>query len=80
MQVDLMEIKPAGEDGERYLLTVICVATRYLFLRAAKSRDAPDLALLLFDICLDMGLIPALSSQTPSLPARRLKSYVPFHI
>lgn len=59
LQIDLMEVKPAGEDGEKYLLTAICVATRYLFIRAATCRDAPYLALLLFDILLDMGVIPA---------------------
>ncbi len=50
MQIDLMEVKPTGEDGEKYILTCVCVATRYIFLRAATSRDAPDLALLLFDV------------------------------
>ena len=37
VQIDLMEVKPEGEDGEKYIFTVICVATRYLFLRAAKK-------------------------------------------
>lgn len=61
VQIDLMEVKPAGEDGERYILTVVCVATRYPFLRATSGRSAPDLALLLFDIFLDMGVIPAVT-------------------
>ena len=59
LQIDLLEIKPTGEDGERYVLTCICVATRYPFLRTAKTRDAPYLALLLWDVFLDMGVIPA---------------------
>ena len=59
VQIDFMEVKPEGEDGEKYIFTVICIATRYLFLRAAKNRMAPYLALLLLDIFLDMGVIPA---------------------
>jgi len=59
LQIDLLEIKPTGEGGERYLLTTICVCTRYPFLRATGTRDAPDLALLLLDVILDMGVVPA---------------------
>jgi hypothetical protein len=58
MQIDLMEVKPSGSEGERYILTTICVATRYPFLRTAITRDAPYLALLLLDIFLDAGVIP----------------------
>ena len=47
LQIDLLEVKPAGEDGERYLLTVVCVATRYPYLRCANSRDAPETAVML---------------------------------
>jgi len=59
VQIDFMEVKPQGEDGERYLLTLVCVATRYLFIRVTKTRDAEQTALLLFDIILDMGVVPA---------------------
>jgi len=59
LQFDLLEIKPSGENGERYLLTSVCVATRYPFIRATTTRDASVLALLLLDIVLDMGVVPA---------------------
>ena len=60
VQIDLMEIKPTGEGGETHLLTLVCVATRYPFLRPTTGRDAIHLALILFDIFLDMGVIPAI--------------------
>ena len=60
VQMDFMEVKPAGQGGERYLLTVICTTTRYLFIRAtATPRDAEEVASLLLDIFLDAGVIPA---------------------
>ena len=54
-----MEVKPTGQEGERYVFTLICVCTRYIFLRALTSRDAPDVATLMLDILLDAGVIPA---------------------
>ena len=59
VQVDLMEVKPTGQEGERYVFTLICVCTRYIFLRALASREAPDVATLMLDILLDAGVIPA---------------------
>ena len=50
-----MEIKPAGEDGERYILTTVDVAARYAYFRATPTRDALCLAELLLDVFLDMG-------------------------
>ena len=59
VQVDLMEVKPSGQDGEKYVFTWICVCTRYIFLRALSNRDAPDVATLMLDVLLDAGVIPA---------------------
>ena len=42
-----MEVKPIGSGDERYVLTYICVYTRYVFLRAYTAREAPDLATIL---------------------------------
>ena len=58
LQVDLMEVRPESEDGERYVFTVIDVATRYPFLRAMKTRDSTAIARVLFDIILEAGVIP----------------------
>ena len=60
LQIDLLEIKPTGTNGERYILTVICVATRYIFLRATDVRDSVQLAMLLLDVILDCGVVPAI--------------------
>ena len=35
LQMDLMHVKPVGQNGERYIYTVIDVASRYPFLRAS---------------------------------------------
>ena len=59
IQIDLMEVKPAGQDDERYIFTLIDVASRYPFLRTTSTRNAVDLAHLLLDVFLDMGVIPA---------------------
>ena len=59
LQIDLVEIKPAGSLGEKYVLTAICVATRYIFLRVTTTRDAPELAQLLLDVILDAGVVPS---------------------
>ena len=58
MQMDLMEVKPIGPDGERYIMTVICICTRYIFLRACSLRDACVLACILMDVILDCGVVP----------------------
>ena len=59
LQIDLLELKPTGPLGEKYVMTCICVATRYIFLRACGCRDAPELAILLLDVILDCGVVPA---------------------
>ena len=39
IQIDLMEVKPTGVEGERYIFTFIDIASRYPFLRATATRD-----------------------------------------
>jgi len=60
LQFDLMEVKPSGVEGEKWIVTAICVATRYPFLRATTTRDAVELAKMLLDIILDAGVVPAI--------------------
>jgi hypothetical protein len=60
LQLDLLEIKPTGSRGEKYILTVICVATRYIFLRCTDNRDSIELAKLMLDVILDAGVVPAI--------------------
>ena len=55
-----MEVQPEGEAGERYVFTLICVATRYAFLRVCQTREAVVLAELLLDIVLDAGVVFAI--------------------
>ena len=44
---------------EKYVFTLICVCTRYIFLRAFSNWDAPDVATLMLDVLLEAGVIPA---------------------
>ena len=53
-----MEVKPAGDNGERWVLTSVCVHTKYPFLRVTHTRDSPFLAELMLDIILDCGVVP----------------------
>ena len=59
LQIDLMEVKPTGDGGERYLFTTICTSTKYLFLRACTNRDSSELARILLDVILDAGVVPS---------------------
>ena len=58
IQIDLMEVKPEGQGGEKYIFTLIDVATRYPFLRCTATKGTIELACLLLDMLLDMGVIP----------------------
>ena len=58
VQIDLMEIRPTGANGETHILTALCVATRYPFFRTVVGRDQILVAIQLFDIILDAGLVP----------------------
>ena len=49
LQIDFMEVRPEADDGERYVFTVIEVATRYPFLRAMKTREFSAVGRVLFD-------------------------------
>ena len=60
LQIDLLEVKPIGANGEKYVLTCICVATRYIFLRVCYNRDSVELATLLLDVILDAGVVPGI--------------------
>ncbi|CAE8640728.1 unnamed protein product [Polarella glacialis] len=59
IQIDLIEIRPKGEDGETHILTAVCVASRYPFFRNIVGRESTTVAETLLDIILDMGLVPA---------------------
>ena len=56
--MDLMEVRPAGEDGSTHIMTCVCVATRYVFLRCCRGREHHHLAEILMDVILDAGCIP----------------------
>ena len=57
-QLDLMEVRPHGEQGETHVLTFVCVATRYSFFRAIIGRETVTIAEALLDCILDMGVVP----------------------
>ena len=60
MQYDLMEVRPKGDNGETHILTCICVASRYSYLRNLSGREATGIAQALLDIILDCGIVPAI--------------------
>ncbi|CAE8737884.1 unnamed protein product, partial [Polarella glacialis] len=59
IQIDLIGIRPKGEDGETHILTAVCVAPRYPFFRNIVGRESATVAETLLDSILDMGLVPA---------------------
>ena len=60
IQIDLMEIRPTGANGETHILTVLCIATRYPFFRCVKGRDQVHIAEQLLDVFLDAGIVPCI--------------------
>ena len=60
LQIDLMDVAPKGPEGENFIFTAICIATRYPCLRVGRSKDAVSLAEILLDIILDIGVVPAI--------------------
>ena len=74
--IDLIEISPEGEDGERYVLTFICVATRYPCYRAIRSRDSQDLGWILLDIVLDLGVAPVIIQSDNEFAAAAIEELV----
>ena len=58
IQIDLMEIRPEGADGETHILTALDMSTRYPFFRCVRGREHTVVAAALFDIILDAGVVP----------------------
>jgi hypothetical protein len=58
MQIDLCEINPVGEGGERYVATIVCVSTRCVFFRTLTTRDSSAIAAVMLDVTLDCGVTP----------------------
>jgi transposase InsO family protein len=58
MQIDLMEVRPAGPNGEMQVLTAVDVCTRYLWFRPVTTKNASDVAFALYEIILDAGVVP----------------------
>lgn len=58
IQIDLMEVRPKSEEGFTHVLTVCCVATRYVFFRNMQTRDSSDIAEQLLDCILHCGVVP----------------------
>ena len=57
-QMDVYKVNPPGEGGVCALLSVICVYSRYIFLRPLKLIDAEAVGEALMDVILDMGVVP----------------------
>ena len=55
-----MEVSTESESGDRWVFTLVCVATRYPFLRTVTTRDSIVLAEVLLDIILDAGVVFAI--------------------
>lgn len=58
IQIDLYEVTPQGEEGETHVFTAFCVHCRFPFFRNQKGKTAKATAASLFDIILDMGVVP----------------------
>lgn len=74
--VDLVEISPTGVDGERYVVTFICAAAKYPCFRCSTSRDTEDLAWILLDIVLDVGVVPGLWQSDNEFAAAAIEELV----
>ena len=58
VQIDLYEVTPQAPDGTTAILTLHCTYSRYPFFRKVKGKTAKEVATQLFDIVLDMGVVP----------------------
>jgi len=56
--MDVYKVNPPGEGGVCAVLSLICVYSRYVFLRGITIVDAVAVAEALVDIILDMGVVP----------------------
>jgi len=57
-QMDVYKVNPPGEGGVCAVLSLICVYSRFVFLRPLRIVDALGVAEALLDIILDMGVVP----------------------
>ena len=59
VQIDLKgPIVPQSEEGFRFVLTVICVYTRYVFLAGLKTKTKREVAVALLDTFWQAGVFP----------------------
>jgi transposase InsO family protein len=59
LQVDLQgPIVPPSDEGFRFIVTVLCPFSRYIFLRGARTKTALEIARVLLDILWDVGTWP----------------------
>jgi transposase InsO family protein len=58
MQVDLYEVSPEAPDGTKQVLTMHCTYSRYPFFRRLKGKGAREVAVAIFDVILDAGVVP----------------------
>ena len=65
--MDVYKVNPPGKGGLRAVLSLICVCSRYPFLRPLTVVGARGVAEALVDVFLDMGVVPlvAQSGQGP---------------
>ena len=75
IQIDLMEISPEGINGEKYILTCICLCTRYVWFRVLRTRDQTEIAESLLDIVLDMGIVPAIIQSDNEFASAALEEF-----
>lgn len=66
MAIDLAGPFPRTTDGERYMLILVDVCTRFVFLRPLKTKRALDVATTLFDIFCIIGFPRILQSDNGS--------------
>lgn len=58
VHIDLLSVGPASERGYHWILTLVCLATRFVYFRCLMTKDAKTAALHLFLIVLDMLVVP----------------------
>lgn len=83
LQADLLDLSPWSKwnSNYKYLLVVIDVYTKYLFVRPLKSKNESDISSAMkeiFDECLQtMGVYPTIlqSDQESSIKSRQFKAY-----
>lgn len=66
LQLDTSVHLPPTPDGFTVLLVIMCVFTGFVFLRALKSKDAEEIARVLWDVCSLFGLPKIIQSDNGS--------------